>query len=106
MRSSSSMPQESNRIFSRLRESPAASDSRQPHGGIAVADAPPPTRFVTQASEEDIYAAKADRIAIYHPLGDVVAVIEVVSPGNKNSRHALRSFVEKTLDFLRQGSTS
>ena len=50
-----------------------------------------------------IYAAKADRIAVYSPLGDVVAVIELVSPGNKNSRHAIRSFVDKTLDFLRQG---
>ena len=49
------------------------------------------------------YAAKADRIAIYSPLGDVVAIIELVSPGNKNSRHAIRAFVEKTLDFLFQG---
>ena len=56
-----------------------------------------------QASDEDIYAAKADRIAVYSPLGDVVAVIELVSPGNKYSRHAIRSFVDKTLDFLRQG---
>ena len=46
---------------------------------------------------------RRDRIAIYNPLGDVVSVIELVSPGNKNSRHAIRSFVEKTLDFLRQG---
>ena len=60
-------------------------------------------RFVTQASEEDSYAAKADRIAIYNPLGDVVAVIELVSPGNKNARHAIRSFVDKTLDLLSQG---
>ena len=61
-----------------------------------------PTRLMSQATDEDIYAAKADRIAIFNPLGDVVAVIELVSPGNKNSRHALRSFVEKTLDLLRQ----
>ena len=72
-------------------------------GGIAVAEAPPKTRFVSQASDEEIYAAKADRIVVYNPLGDIVAVIELVSPGNKNSRHAIRSFVEKTLDFLRQG---
>lgn len=68
-----------------------------------MAEAPPNARFVSQASDEDIYAAKADRIAVYNPLGDVVAVIELVSPGNKNSRHAIRSFVDKTLDFLRQG---
>ena len=86
-----------------LEREPRAGRSHTPRGGIAVADAPPPTRFVTQASEEDIYASKADRIAIYHPLGDVVAIIELVSPGNKNSRHSIRSFVEKTLDFLSQG---
>ena len=72
-------------------------------GGIAVAEAPPKTRFMTQASDEDAYAAKADRIAIYSPYGDVVAIIELVSPGNKNSKHAIRSFVDKTLDFLHQG---
>ncbi len=56
-----------------------------------------------QASDEDIYAAKADRIAVYSPLGDVVAVIELVSSGNKNSKHAIRSFVEKSLDLLLRG---
>ena len=86
-----------------LEREPRVGKTHEPRGGIAVADAPPRTRFVTQASEEESYAAKADRIAIYHPLGDVVAIIELVSPGNKNARHAIRSFVEKTLDFLRQG---
>lgn len=85
-----------------LERKPRAGKSHEPRGGIAVSDAPPKTRFVTQASEEDIYAAKADRIAVYNPLGDVVAVIERVSPGNKNSRHAIRSFVDETLDFLAQ----
>jgi hypothetical protein len=75
----------------------------EPQAGIAVAEAPPKTRFVSQASDEDLDAAKADRIAIYNPLGGVVSVIELVSPGNNGCRHALRSFVEKTLDFLRQG---
>ncbi len=86
-----------------LQRMPRASERREPLGGIAVAEAPPKTRFVSQATDEDLYAAKADRIAIYNPLGDVVSVIELVSPGNKSSRRALRSFVDKTLDFLRQG---
>jgi hypothetical protein len=58
---------------------------------------------VSQSTDEDLYAAKTNRIAVYNPLGDVVAIVELVSPGNKNSRHATRSFVEKTLDLLRQG---
>jgi len=30
-------------------------------------------------------------------------VIEVVSPGNKDTRAAIQDFVEKTIDFLRAG---
>src|SRR5438105_1572671 len=54
-------------------------------------------------AEQEISAARGNRITIRHPLGRVVCVIEIVSPGNKGSRSALRSFVEKTVAFLRQG---
>jgi hypothetical protein len=40
------------------------------------------------------------RIVVKHDLGRIIAVIEIVSPGNKDSRAALRDFVEKTVDFL------
>jgi hypothetical protein len=75
-----------------------------PHttAGVAVTDTPPRARFITSA-EPDLYARKANRIAIKHRPGRVVAVIEIVSPGNKSSRHALRSFVEKAYEILRQG---
>ena len=86
-----------------LDRGPRAGGRRNGPAGIAVATVPPKTRFVTQTSDEDGYAAKANRIAIHHRLGDVVAAIEIVSPGNKNSRHSLESFVGKTLDFLHQG---
>jgi len=36
-------------------------------------------------------------------LGEVVCVLEIVSPGNKSGRSALRSFVEKSIEFLGQG---
>ena len=71
-------------------------------GGVAVADSPPKARFVTSA-EFDRYVGKANRIVIKHRLGQVVAVLEIVSPGNKSSTHALRSFVRKTEELLRQG---
>ena len=61
------------------------------------------TTFVLEAEEEKRYARKADRIAVHHGLGEVVAIIEVISPGNKSSRHALRSFVEKATDLIWQG---
>lgn len=86
-----------------LEHGPGRSPSPEQAGGLAVAEAPPRARFVVQATEEDLYAARANRVAIHHPLGEVVAVIEIVSPGNKSSRTALRRFVEKALEFLRAG---
>lgn len=70
-------------------------------GGLAVADAPPKARFVSTV-EEDLYVAKANRVVVRATGGRVVAVIEIVSPGNKSSQHAVRSFVEKTVDLLFQ----
>src|SRR5947209_5540892 len=72
-----------------LRLAPAAENESK--GGLAVATEPPRTRLVRR-SEEDIYAAKADRITVRHRHGDVVAVIEIVSPGNKGSRAEFRTF--------------
>lgn len=71
-------------------------------GGIAVAEVRPKTTFVMPV-EQERYAAKANRIAVHHELGEVVAIIEIVSPGNKSSSHAIRSFREKAADLLRQG---
>lgn len=85
--------------FERL---PPARSPGDANGGVAVAATPPKTRFVMSA-ETERYAAKANRIAIRHPLGDVVAVLEIVSPGNKDSRNALRAFVEKSLALLNGG---
>ena len=77
---------------------------RPASGGLAVEEVPPKARFVTSA-ELDRYARKADRITIKHGLGQVVAVLEIVSPGNKGSGHALRSFVQKAEQFCARVST-
>jgi hypothetical protein len=74
-----------------------------PAGGLAVVERPPNSRFLSQSAEEDLYAARADRVAIRHPRGEIVAVIEIVSPGNKNSRHAIRSLTGTALDLLSKG---
>ncbi len=69
--------------------------------GLAVATAPPRTRLIRR-KEADFYAGKANRITVRHRHGHLVAVIEIVSPGNKASRNELRAFVEKTSDLIRQ----
>lgn len=72
-------------------------------GGLAVAPAPTPSARVIQKFERINYAKRADRVVIRHGRGRVVAIIEILSPGNKESRHAIRSFVEKAADILSQG---
>src|SRR5262249_29729638 len=85
-----------------LHRVPKDSGQREPGGGLAVATAPPGARFVDEV-EEDTYARRANRIRIQHRHGRIVAVIEVVSPGNKNNRNALRAFVRKAADLIWQG---
>src|SRR5271169_5899684 len=72
-------------------------------GGIALATCPPPVWFRAR-TEIDQYATKANAIAIRHVSDHrVVAMLEIVSPGNKSSRHAMRAFVEKAVELLRAG---
>ena len=59
------------------------------------------TRFVVQyPPETQRYARKTHRVVVRHELGRVVAVVEVVSPGNKDRQHSLRTFVDKCVDLL------
>ena len=64
------------------------------NGGVVVVTAPPRTRFV-QRVNVDPYSRLANLVTIRHPLGQIVAVIEIVSPGNKDSVHSLGTFVKK-----------
>jgi hypothetical protein len=71
--------------------------------GVALASAPPRVRF-TAVAQGDRYARKRKRIAIRHSSDDrVVALVEIVSPGNKDRPAAVRDFVEKAVEFLEAG---
>jgi hypothetical protein len=64
---------------------------------------PPATRFHLSA-EAAAYANKRNRIAIRASSDHhLVAIVEIVSPGNKNNRHGLRAFVGKAVEMLRAG---
>jgi hypothetical protein len=72
-------------------------------GGVAVSVAPPRVRMTAEA-EMDEYVLKRRTLVIRHASGDhIVALLEIVSPGNKASRHGLRSFVEKAVEALYRG---
>lgn len=61
------------------------------------------TTSIVRKTTKEIYADRANRIVVRHRLGRIVAVIEILSPGNKDSRAALRDFLDKTIDFMRKG---
>lgn len=85
-----------------IDRAPGSPGEREPSGGfLAVATSPPTARFIVEA-EENTYARRANRVRIEHRHGAVVAIIEIVSPGNKSSRTALAAFVRKAVDLLDQ----
>jgi hypothetical protein len=83
-------------------EASALPDTAQ-GGGTAVAESPPHVA-VTARLERSIYAAKANHIVIRHQSRDrIVAILEVVSAGNKASRADLDQFIKKATGALREG---
>src|SRR4051812_9612071 len=85
-------------------ELPSGFDASEPTGGgLAVATAPPRAWLVDEAEMND-YVLKRRTLVIRHISGDrIVALIELVLPGNKAARFALRSFVEKAVEALSRG---
>jgi len=71
--------------------------------GLAVATVPPRARLVDEVEMSE-YALKRRTLVIRHVSGDrIVALLELVSPGNKSARFALRSFVDKAVEALFRG---
>jgi len=90
-------------VFSLQRRRIATLGAGEPPGGLALALAPPRVRFRSRA-EPDQYAAMARTVVIRHTSDHrIVAMVEIVSPGTKSSRHGLRSFVDWAEQVLRAG---
>lgn len=70
--------------------------------GVAVATKRPSVKLVRR-HEGDVYARKANRLTVRHRHGQVIAVVEIVSPGNKASAGEFRAFVQKSADLIQQG---
>ena len=71
-------------------------------GVLTLAEAPPQTSIIATI-EADVFAEKSNRVVVFNDADEVVAVLEIVSPGNKSSRYRFESFVEKVLQFVRAG---
>ncbi len=73
-------------------------------GGTSVASLPPRSRQVSRLNQERAaYARKANRLSVRGHDGKIVAVIELVSPGNKVGVDHFNAFVGKLVGFVRAG---
>jgi len=71
---------------------------------LTVNEAPPRVSVTATTSEAVILALRRRRIVIRHATGDrIIALIEIVSPGNKETELMLQAFVDKTAAALREG---
>ena len=77
---------------------------RADDGGLLVAHAPPKVSVMTRFAEARVLLHREKQIVIRAVSGDrPVALVEIVSPGNKSSRRKLRQFLDKTTAALAQG---
>jgi hypothetical protein len=78
-----------------------------PEGYFAMSEVdakgPIPDVLVTRGENTAGYARRADRLSVYLPQGQLIAVIEIVSPGNKDNTNGLKAFVRKAGRLLRRG---
>jgi hypothetical protein len=79
----------------------AREDSGQGPGGTATAVLEHPrTRFMAE-TEAEFYRRKKSSIVVRHVSGDdIVAMIEIRSPGNKSSKRSFDAFVQKAHELL------
>jgi Protein of unknown function (DUF4058) len=60
-----------------------------------------PTNEESAESETEFYRRKKSSVVVRHVSGDeIVAMVEIMSPGNKNSRRAFHEFLSKAFDLL------
>jgi len=85
----------------RLGDEGGSDAEREPNstgGGLLMA---PPRMQVTGETDLEYYRRKQKAVTVRHVSGDrIVAMVEIVSPGNKSSRNALREFVNKSAALL------
>lgn len=74
------------------------------NGGIALAAAPPRASTIDSISEAAVLTLKRRRIVIRHATDDrVVALLEIVSPGNKSGAGPMQALIDKAVAALQQG---
>jgi hypothetical protein len=73
-----------------------------PPGLASLAATPPRVQFMTEFAA-DAYTKLRKTVVIRRGDDRVVALIEIMSPGNKSGRHGLRAFVGKVVGAIEHG---
>jgi hypothetical protein len=82
-------------------QSPSAKEGEAASSDTATLIRTRPKSQFHAETDAEFYRRKKSSIVVRHISGDrIVAMLEVVSPGNKASRHALRTFVDKACELL------
>lgn len=81
---------------------PPGTDSTS--AAVAVAEAPPQVSLTMRMTDEDVYHLKQKTLVIRHASDHrIVALLEIVSPSNKDREQHVDSFVEKARSSVKQG---
>ncbi len=72
-------------------------------GGAVVLESPPSTSVASQVDTALAYAGRQRRVVVKTDRDRPVAVIELVSPGNKQGRAQVEEFASKVQHCLREG---
>ncbi len=87
-----------------LQRSGTPPESESPLAGTATLTETPPVVHVRTTIPRDPYARMQRTLVIRHTSDDrIVAMIEVLSRGNKSNRHAIRSLLDKVAAALDGG---
>ena len=79
---------------------PLGNGSRSDDRGVIVSR---PKARLAGETDLEFYRRKQNVVAVRHVSGDrLVAIVEIVSPGNKSSQAVFRKFVDKAVDLLSQ----
>jgi hypothetical protein len=85
-------------------EPPAERRLAAPAGATAVKEAPPRVHTTAVADELELYSLRRRTLTIRYSGDDrIVAIVEILSRGNKERRRALERFLDKAYSALRSG---
>lgn len=87
-----------------LQGSGGDADTVGPPAPAAAGVLTAPAMAPVAETDLSFYRRKQKAVAVRHVSGDrIVAMIEIVSPGNKAARNPLRAFVQKAAELLERG---